>query len=204
MNAEELKSLGQDCYAAFNVLIPGWNSPAWKIWAEMCANVPLEAVPWIRSKIVELDSIPRNFGKAVRGYWRDWRHESGQPRETLRCCPECDRQTPGFFTVWRRDGCRVLMRCYCNAAEEYANMPRVTRAMAGNIVYNQAAGLRYLVAPAGERFLDFEKRMFPVSGQVADPDAAGKEFSRLARNPVGPEPIRSAHAEHLALCDAPF
>lgn len=200
MNIDEIRTLGTDCYAAFNQRAPEWSSKAWTLWAEMCASVPLEASVWIRGRIIELDSMPRNFGKAVKGLAADWRSAHGKHRETIVPCPECDTKTPGFFTVWRHDGSRVLVRCACNRDCYFDPMPCMTRSMAEKRVYDEQQGLRYIVPPADAPLVAFERKQFGDGPERAD-TRFGAMSGQLARNPVGPEKARKAHAAALAEYD---
>ena len=63
MNAVEMRALVNDCCAAFNASPPSARSC--ELWAEMCARVPVRAAAFIRARILERDTLPRNFGKAA-------------------------------------------------------------------------------------------------------------------------------------------
>lgn len=145
MSEQELKILGHDCYAAFNAAPPAASSRAWALWAEMCAPVPLKAAPWIRSRILEQDSMPRNFGKAVLCLWQDWHAAQRGSAARRDPCPDCDAALPGFFYWWRHDASgrlySGLFRCLCNHDSYYDPMPRRSK--------DQARREGYSVMPEG-------------------------------------------------------
>ncbi len=143
MTEDELRLLGRDCYVAFNQAAPESGGRAWRLWAEMCADIPMAASRHIRERIIALDAMPRNFGKAVRTFgleWRQARRSGGFAREA---CPDCDRETPGFFTVWQDLGHgrrhRFLVRCRCNQGPACEGMPALSK--------EEARQAGYLVVP---------------------------------------------------------
>lgn len=196
MTETELITLGNDCYAAFNQTAPKQGARSWSLWAEMCKDVPLAAAGYIRGKVIELDSMPRNFGKAVRSYWHEWRAEKGQPYQAQTGCAICDKSTPGFFTVWRVDGNRVLCRCKCNHEQCFDPMPYRTPA--------DMAELGYIVRPTGHRgtFLNFERERFRISHMRQGESHYLRKARELAENPRIDDSVRPSHAEQLILAGA--
>ena len=196
MTLEEMRSLGQDCYAAFNAKPPDFASRAWILWAEMCAEVGTEALAYIRGKIIELDSMPRNFGKAVRSLWHEWRSEKGQVHQSQADCDVCDKQTPGFFTVWRRCGNRVLCRCRCNHDKGLESIPYRTPA--------DMVELGYIVRPQGYAgsFLQFENERFAPAWKRQGDDPEARKAQVLAQSPQWDERMRPRHLEQLSLAEA--
>jgi hypothetical protein len=160
----------------------------------MCASVPLAAAVWIRGKLIELDNAPRNFGKAVRNLAVEWRENSGVKLPPPVACPHCDKETPGFFTVWRADGCRVAAKCQCNKLSQFAAQQARSDF--------ELAQMGYIVRPWGYpgTWRDFEKERFPVNcgGEQTDTGAAAR---RLADRPQWTDKKRPDHAEQLALCE---
>lgn len=139
MTEQELITLGRDCYAVFNAVPPPVPSRAWALWGEMCASVPLKAAPHIRAKIMELDSMPRNFGKFVLQSGREWLAQgggSGGPDRRRECCPECEPRMPGYFYGWTKDSAGLvhscLCRCLCNDDPALGKMPRMSREYAAS------------------------------------------------------------------------
>lgn len=145
MNIDELRMLGKDCYAAFNQNAPDFNGRAWTLWAETCADIPVAASQFIRGKIIDLESMPRNFGKAVRQYGQEWRYSKGIAAHVFQECPDCDKGTPGFFYAWDKmengKWHRLLVRCHCNQGKPVEGMLHMTK--------NQAACAGYEVVPQG-------------------------------------------------------
>ena len=184
MTELELRTLGNDCYAAFNSVPPPPSSRAWALWAEVCANVPLAAAVWIRSRIIEGDSLPRNFGKAVLGLFREWRVSQNSVRVAGTGCPDCDQQLPGFFYAWRKkDDGRVhsaLCRCRCNTDPCFDQLPAMTKQEA------EARGFA-VMPPAWESGpAGFETTRFPREGKVHGSRAGqiGETAKYLACNPI--------------------
>ena len=132
MTIDELRMLGRDCYAAFNQAAPDFSGRAWTLWAEMCAGIPVAASPFIRGKIIELDAMPRNFGKAVRQFGQEWRAAKSGSRFVFQLCPDCDKETPGFFSAWEnlKNGMphRFLIRCCCNNGKDVEGMAQMSKA----------------------------------------------------------------------------
>lgn len=152
MTIDELRSLARDCYAAFNQAMPEASSRAWTLWAEMCAEVPLRAAPFIRDRILQLDSLPRNFGKAVSGYGEEWMFSNGGI-DAAPNCPDCDPATPGFFPAWREDGrgghIRFMVKCRCNrGGRAFRKMWRGSR--------EDAAKRGWITMPPGMSAVAFE------------------------------------------------
>lgn len=195
MTEIELRNFARDCYAALCATMPPVSSSAWAIWAEMCADVPLKAAPFIRSKIIALDAMPRNFGKTVQGYFRDWRVESGEPAPAQKGCGMCDTRSPGFFTVWGKNGARVLCVCRCNTDQ---TLPPGSRRSPGEMV-----DLGYIVRPMSFRgsFLDFEREQFGVGTSGGN---IGSMAQRLALAPVGEAPPRQSHKAYMDYAECPF
>ena len=168
MNALELHALACDCYAAFNASAPGQDSRAMQLWAEMCAKVPLQAGRWIRGKIIEQDSLPRNFGKAVYALYHDWLAANPLPQRPAACCPSCDAQIPGFFFTWSKQDGRLAQRvakCVCNVDPAFAGLPGMDK---------YAARERgFFVRPHGwKRSLgEFEREVLGVGKRGAAPPA---------------------------------
>lgn len=146
---------------------------------------------WAADKLSDYEKLPGNIGlELVRNLHPQWRSKSGQQKIVIQCCPECDRQTPGFFTAWRKHGQRVLVRCRCNNDAEFDPMKPMTRNMAANLVYDEF-GNKLIVAPQGTSFLEFEREHFPVGGSCGG--NIGPLAVKLARDPVGPEKPRESH-----------
>ena len=154
MNIDQMRALGNECFAAFNQKAPEHAARAWSLWADMCRYVPFEAAPWIRDQIIELESMPRNFGKAVRDlFWR-WKEETGRGAK-IAACPDCDSDMPGYFLVWGAEHggmpTRFVVRCACNAAPPSYHLCTFSREQAGD------HGFRVL--PQGESAIQFEARL---------------------------------------------
>lgn len=128
MNIDELKTLGRDCFSAFTATFPEKNTRSWEVWAEMCADVPLAAAPYIKEKIIELDSLPRNFGKAVRDLGLEWKYSKTDRSPRFNACPECDPAMPGFLMVWDTSTHRFIARCTCNRDKQWAHLESLTHA----------------------------------------------------------------------------
>ena len=167
MNIEELVSLGRDCYAAFNQAMPDPSARTWALWAELCAEVPLAAAPWIRSRVIDQDGMPRNFGKAVKDLGREWRTvraAGGRPGAKAGGCPECDAGTPGFFTVWdisRGEPHAFVAQCACSHGPRPEGMMRLTRA--------RAAANGWLFPGPGESGASFAAALAARSGMGGAP-----------------------------------
>jgi len=192
----ELRQFSRECYAALGAKAPESSSPAWRIWAEMCADVPLTAVPYIRGKLFELDSMPRNFGKAVKALAAEWRSDTRQPKPEQQCCHECYPPFPGFFPGWQKaEGgmlYKFMIRCLCNGNPYFDPMPRKSKA--------QAEREGYTVLPVGRRSaVEFEMETFYPERRGKG--GLGQLPVRLARNPAPQESVRKAHAEQLEYYD---
>ena len=189
MTADEILALHRDCAAAFS------SSPAdirsCRLWAEVCAEVPFAAAPFIRRKVLELDSLPRNFGKAILGFFREWR--SSRPVETQRaCCPDCDPQHPGFFHWWGKINDRMysgLARCLCNDDATLGGLRQMSKSQA------EREGL--IVMPRGYKGgpAEFEKERWFYGG--APSGNIGASAKRVMASPP-PATVRPAHRDYIA------
>ena len=194
MTKDELTALGRDCYAAFNAVPPVSSSPAWGLWAEMCARVHIRAGAWIRSRLIEQDSMPRNFGKAVAALYREWQAEHGQGPAGRSCCPECDPRIPGYFYGWKKENGYVhsfICRCLCNDDPSLGPMPRMSRE------YAAAQGISALPVDYQGGPARFEREVFGLACAFG-PSGFGMEARRLARSPEFDGGMRPAHARELA------
>lgn len=197
MNYQQMRSLAGDCYAAFNALEA--KPRACELWAEMCESVAGESLTWIRGKIIAQDSLPRNFGKAVLGLYAEWRAQTGRGAREQRCCPDCDRQTPGFFASWKNDEetgrlQSYLLRCMCNQDPQWHAHKAMSK--------GQAQREGYTVMPAGYHGgpAAFERTTFP--GVISPETDFGRRASSLASAPYRSDKQRPSHAEQLAMLEA--
>lgn len=170
MNALEMRALVNDCCAAFNASPPPARSC--ELWAEMCDRVPVRAAAFIRARILERETLPRNFGKAVLDLHREWQSTLPAP-ERRACCPDCDPALPGFFYAWKRDASGILhslvFRCLCNEDPALGDMPRASK--------EKARREGYAVMPRGWKGgpAGFEMREFSRRGAVPPPARPSEE-----------------------------
>ena len=156
MTVIEMRALVNDCCAAFSAAPPPARSC--ELWAEMCERVPVRAAAFIRARILERESLPRNFGKAVLELHRDWLATLPAP-ERRPCCPDCDPALPGFFYAWKRNSAGIphscVFRCLCNEDPALGDMPRASK--------EKARSDGYTVMPRGWKGgpAGFEMREFP-------------------------------------------
>lgn len=175
MNIENLQTLARECCHAFNQAPISPSAGCWVIWAEICADVPATAMKYIRDKIVELDTLPRNFGKHVRHYGREWMLSRGIRNHVHKACPDCDRETVGFFTAWKKldngEWSRFLVRCLCNQEQLIEGMQHMAK--------SQAACAGYEVVPHG-----FEGGVLAYEMQLMGTrvDAGFTVYMKAARN----------------------
>lgn len=151
------------------------------VWYRV-AEFPDAFMDWAAAKLCDYEKLPGNLGYEIKGMYSQWRSETGQPRQERHCCPDCDRQIPGFFYWWQRDEsghvASGMCRCLCNNDPSLDPMPRKSKAQAereGMVVMpkgNQGS-------PAG-----FEIELFGQSGE-SEPGGIGKEAVKLSRSPVG-------------------
>lgn len=197
MIEQELRTLGHDCYAAFNQRPPEHSSRAWTLWAELCTEVPLEAAPWIRARILEQEACPRNFGRAVLHLFYEWRVKSGynsQAQTTL--CGSCDRETPGFYTAYEWTPGWYLhsssVRCPCNTDSAWRDMLSFHKA--------EAERRGYMVKQHGESLAEFEAALL-AEGQARRGGGRGgvvnPGFDRVARTMSGVK-SRARHMDYAA------
>jgi hypothetical protein len=160
----------------------------------MCADISFIAAAWIRGKMVELDSIPRNFGKAVRDIGREWREQSGVKIPPPVACPRCDAETPGFFTVWRPGGFRSLAKCQCNKQPQFAAWQARSEF--------ELAQLGYIVRPYRYpgTWRNFELEHFPDTNE-GEPSEFGAIAAFLAANPRWDDRKRKDHQRQLLLAE---
>lgn len=175
MNIENLQTLARECCSAFNQAPISGTAGCWPIWAEICVDIPAAAMKYVRDKIVELDTLPRNFGKHVRHYGREWMLSRGIKNHVHRACPDCDRETLGFFTAWQKmgngDWNRFLVRCHCNQGQPIEGMLHMTK--------NQASCTGYEVVPQG-----FEGGVLAYEMQLMGTpvDMSFNAYTRAVRN----------------------
>ena len=158
MNREEMRSLVNDCCAAFNAKPPETRSC--ELWAEMCGAVPMAAAKWIRGKIIDLEAMPRNFGKAVLALFREW--ESTRTSREIRC-PDCDPDLPpGHFwgiravnNIGRQEYIRVVVMCQCHPCREDDETGLKFRKRSKAQACREGFGL---MRP-GEKFAQFSERV---------------------------------------------
>lgn len=145
MNTDDLQKLAKECCNAFNQPPIAPNAGCWPVWTEMCADIPAGAMKHVRDRIIGLDAMPRNFGKAVRHHGQEWMVSRGSGYFARKPCPDCDRESVGFFTAWQKlpDGSwrRFLVHCLCNKGKPVKDMLRMTK--------SQAAAAGYTVVPQG-------------------------------------------------------
>lgn len=123
MTLQEMTALAEDCFAAFNAAPP--KGKACEIWAEQCAYVTFESTIWIREKLINRESLPRQFGLEVQRLFTDWKSERGIKQGQQKACPNCDLEIPGFFFGWKNfDGhmYKLTFRCHCNKIKEYQHL----------------------------------------------------------------------------------
>lgn len=193
MTEQEMRSLGADCYAAFNRSAPT-SSQTWRLWSEICSDVPFSAAKWIRGKIIRQDTLPYNFGKEVSDLAREWRSENCAAVQELQCCSDCDRVTPGFFHWWKqeKDGGILrsgIMRCACNNDQHYSFMPPWTK--------SRAVREGYAVMPSGQSSPSgFEQAAFGAGAEMQSGVVSDLAY-QLAQNPVFDETARRSHAKYM-------
>lgn len=137
--------------------------------------MPLEAAPWVRGQIIEIESMPRNFGNAVRDRFWSWRAEFGKGSR-MNACPERDTDTPGYFAAWHRDGkgvpCRFVCRCACGSAPPGKRLVTIFKM--------QAACKGWELSPQRVSVVEFEIRL---AGRVIPGLAVGEgSYLSAARN----------------------
>ena len=137
MTAEQMAMLAGTCAAAFSRSEP--KDSAIKLWAAMCDMIPPEAIPFIRNALMQEDSWPANFGKAVYARYCEWKTtQPGLARERRRC-PDCDREIPGYFHVWKAVDGQLLcwvQRCLCNDSPEDAGWMPMSKSQAVEAGYS--------------------------------------------------------------------
>lgn len=193
MTIDELLMLGRDCYAAFNQTAPAPSARAWAMWAEMCAVVPVQAVQAIRSRIIEGDVMPRNFGKAVFAGFREWQASSGYTPGVKALCTNCDRETPGFFTVYWRNGGgfleSALVRCPCNHDPAWGRMESFDK--------READRRGYQFTIHGQSRARFERELLGIT----ESESGNLGFDRVARTMPGIK-ARKRHLDYVAEMEA--
>ena len=121
MGRTAFEALVSDVYAGFGCNPPGERSR--DIWFEQCGHVPSgPPLEWIRQRLLDGATLPRNLGQAIRVLWEEW--QANHPEQVVsdsRCCPECD--VSGVIFAWApardpRTGAdtwqRLVRRCRCH------------------------------------------------------------------------------------------
>ncbi len=202
MNIEEIRMLGNACFAAFNSNPPSPTSQTWAIWAEMCDGIPVQASPYIKSKIVELDTKPSNFGKTFRQYGIEWKTTTGYRDAKIHPCPDCDPEVPGFFYAFEpgNDGHphSFLVRCHCNQGRFFSEMIHMTKV--------QAESRGYVVRSENETILGASFRMTGEKNRESYQDS---HFAKVARGELKKQTKEDKyreylHKEELSYQDIPF
>jgi hypothetical protein len=191
MTEFELRSLATECYGVFNAAKPASGGAAWRVWAEMCAGIPVIAAPYIIAQFAELESMPRNFGKAVRQFGQEWKQAHGIKSFVDGLCPDCDREIPGHFWAFDFQGGAwhwFAARCACNCATGFEAQERMTK--------KQAVESGLTVIPSGDDcgFMAFLTRL--EGGEVLP----GGKFSLAAGSRDFRK--RAAHLSMLAEMDS--
>lgn len=97
MTNEQFFKFWNDTHAAFGY--EGQEKKrlsAFKRTFERVEHVPFEALRFVQSRIEDLDSLPRNLGKAILGGWLEWKSRNpdrvvseqsyGGSKDCLYCC----------------------------------------------------------------------------------------------------------------------
>lgn len=198
---ETFKPQIRDIYAAHGKSVPS-DAIVLRVWSRV-KEFPDAFMGWACAKLQDYEKLPGNLGWELAGnLYSQWRSETGGRRSQLQGCPECDRETPGFFMGWKRYNGGIpysaTIRCLCNSDPAFGNIPAKSR--------DQAQREGWALRPLGDEGspAGFEDRHFPGSGGSAKVSRAGMMARSLARNPAGPEPVRKDHARQLELADIPF
>lgn len=132
MTHQEMRLLADEVYACFNTR-PALQRPV-EMWAEMCAEVPVRALSYIREKLLENETLPRNFGYACKQFYQMWAYQQGMGKdkpETPKCA-ECDL-AGGWFYGWKIVNGKMqsaMFKCQCNQQKEFRDLPYWTRTRA--------------------------------------------------------------------------
>lgn len=117
METQTFDYMLEEIYGAFGRARPPTGSPAYRsIFRRTCEerSLPDACAKFIANAISDYDSLPMNLGKAIIAEFGNWLdlHPELRARESQGCM-ECDVKTPGWFTVWKPDGTRLLCECAC-------------------------------------------------------------------------------------------
>lgn len=185
----------RNIYAAHGRAVPS-DAVVLAIWRRV-KDYPDAFMFWASAKLQDEEKLPGNVGLELsRSMYPAWCGETGQPRQEHVCCPDCDRQMPGWFYVWSRDERghvrSWVQRCMCNHDPSLGAMPARSKEHViregGTVMPKDFSG-----GPGA-----FERLTFgAVRGEARGESGIGDAAKRLASSPALPEAIRRSHAEQL-------
>lgn len=121
-------------FAAHGKIVPS-DAVALAVWKRV-EEFPDAFMTFAATQLADYEKLPSNLGfELARVLYPLWRSRMDQQNTRRVCCPDCDRHMPGFFQAWKRDEAgrlrSVLCRCLCNDDPVFENMPRMSKAFAG-------------------------------------------------------------------------
>ena len=128
------------------------------MWFEQVSFIPAESLPWIKAKIFEHETFPRNLPNTMKTLYREWL--AANPEKCLKTAdPGCKNCESGYLTVWYHD--EELGRPYSHTFRcAYCNSDGYPRAMPAVTAQKLAASRKYFVHPRQMKF-DYHD-FFPV------------------------------------------
>lgn len=117
MNETTCMTALDEIYAAF-----GKASPTPRIRQAVyrkIVDLPNDFMVYAQRRLEDMETLPQNLGRYMLvDLWPDYLAENPQLKAQTRACPDCDTKTPGWFTVWKPGGERLICECVCRKGND--------------------------------------------------------------------------------------